>query len=177
MVHIRDSRRSLIIGPMRRFFVLLPLVGALVIPGLAGSAPTAPGDGTLSVKDGKGTIVIWVKGGVIGRFAEGQITVTDQVPYDDRIPQVWGAEEELPVTEKKTVYPGKNVRFLLTGGTYVVRINATDIDLSVVGKGVVKLRAAPGVDNVGTFSLNGEEPRPLPKLQKDFPLRAPATKD
>ena len=162
---------------MRRFLVLFPLAGALVVPGIAGSTPLAPGDGTLSVKDGKGTVIVWVKGGVIGRFAEGQVTVTDQEPYDDRFPQVWGAEEERPVTEKKTVYPGNNVRFLLTGGSYIVRINATDINLSVVGKGAVKLRAAAGVENAGTFALNGEEPRPLPKVEKQFPLRAPATKE
>ena len=162
---------------MRRLLVLPALASALVLPSLAAGSQTAPGDGTLSVKDGKGTIVIWVKGGVIGRFDEGQITVTDRVPYDDRIQQVWGAEEELPLTEKKTVYPGKNVRFLLTGGSYIVRITATDVNLSVVGKGAVKLRAATGVENAGTFSLNGEEPRPLPKLEKQFPLRASAIKD
>ncbi len=67
-------------------------------------------DGTLSVRDGRATITLRMKGGVIGRFARGKLTVTDSLT-DGGTVVVRGADREVSISEKTTVYSGSNIRF------------------------------------------------------------------
>jgi hypothetical protein len=164
---------SIILLVRRLLTVFTCATGLLLLPGLAAAEKEAPRDGTLSIVDGKGYIRLDIRGGVIGRFAKGSVTITDPQPFDERAPLVWGSEDETVLNLKQTVYAGENVRFRLTGGKYTIQIRATGVDLSAVGKGFVRLQAKTGVENAGTFAINGEEPRPLPERLKTFTLEAP----
>jgi hypothetical protein len=134
---------------------------ALAVPGAALAQTRAPGEGTLLVKDGIGKITIVAKGGVIGRFADGTLTVRDPNPDDNLNEVVTGAEHMDFVNEHLTKYWGKDIRFRYIGGKFTVTVNATDIDLSAIGKGTVLL-AGSGTADDGTFSLNGTMAQPLP---------------
>ena len=147
---------------MRRL-LLLPALLALALPAIAVARDGAAGDGTLIVKNGSGKIVIQAKGGVIGRFDEGSIVVRDPNPDDELEEVVTGAEDTRRVDDFVTVYSGKNIRFRFIGGRFKITLkkDTTGIDLSATGKGTVVLQGAGTFDD-GTYSLNGEKPKPLP---------------
>ena len=67
-------------------------------------------DGTLSVRDGRATIQLRLKGSLIGRLAKGQIVVTDSPDAGATI-IVRGAESERSLSDRTTVYSGRNIRF------------------------------------------------------------------
>jgi hypothetical protein len=157
------------------------IVAALAVVSLAGTAAAtamrAPvEDGTLSVRDGRATIQLRMRGGIIGRFARGKLTVTDALDDGTRI-VVYGAERERDVTERTTVYSGKNIRFRITDDRrYVVRINASKINLSAVGRGDGWLDGwgdpEDGIFFDGSFSRNGEEYESIPDQRELFELAA-----
>jgi hypothetical protein len=138
------------------------LVGA----GTAGAGPTVPTDGTLIVKDGVGRIVIAAKGGVIGRFDKGQVTIKDPIPGDGTGPIVTGAEVEQSINDTTTRYAGTNVRFRIIGGKFSITVDASNIDLSVIGNGSVKL-------DDGTYSMNGGPSQAFPAFLFTFSLEPP----
>ena len=148
---------------------------ALALPGAAIAHPGAPGDGTLLIKDGVGRVTIAAKGGVIGHFAEGMLTVRDPNPDDNFSEVVTGAERTHPVNEFVTKYWGKDVRFRYIGGKFMIAVVGYDIDLSVIGKGTATL-AGRGTADDGTYSLNGGAPQPFPGpfFPATFQLSAPA---
>ncbi|HEY6068008.1 MAG TPA: hypothetical protein VIU81_04880 [Gaiellaceae bacterium] len=157
---------------MRR---LLPVVLLAILAFPAGSAASvrAATDGTLSVKDGRGTIVVAARGGVIGSFAQGRVTIVDPVDGDGTGPIVTG--DDFPPIERSdttTTWRGTKVRFRLIGGFFKIKIQGRGINLSVVGKGTVTLDGA-GTDNDGTFSVNGGDYVPIPDFLLPFPLSAP----
>jgi hypothetical protein len=137
------------------------LFAALALPGAALARPNAPGEGTLLIKDGVGKITVTAKGGVIGHFGDGLLTVRDPNPNDDINEIVTGAEFRDPVNDLVTKYWGKDVRFRYIGGKFTVTIQGSDIDLSVIGKGTVFL-SGKGTADDGTYSLNDSKPQPLP---------------
>jgi len=67
---------------MRRFFPLV-LVMALLLPAAAWAATAslgtsrAPGDGTLVVDNGNGSVVVRARGGILGRFDQGSVIISD----------------------------------------------------------------------------------------------------
>jgi hypothetical protein len=134
---------------------------ALALPGAAFAQTRSPGEGTLLVKDGVGKITIVAKGGVIGRFGQGTLTIRDPNPDDNLNEVVTGAEHADFVNEHVTKYWGKDIRFRYVGGKFTVTVNGSDIDLSAIGKGTVTI-AGLGTADDGTFSLNGTMPQPLP---------------
>jgi hypothetical protein len=134
---------------------------ALALPGAAFAQTRASGEGTLLIKNGVGKVTIVAKGGVIGRFGAGTLTVRDPNPDDNVNEVVTGAEHADFVNEHVTKYWGKDIRFRYIGGKFTVTINGSDIDLSAIGKGTVTI-AGLGTADDGTFSLNGAMPQPLP---------------
>src|SRR5205807_1343051 len=62
-------------GDMRRLLRIAVLAVMLAVPGAAFADTLSPGTGSLVVKDGSGTVSINARGGIIGRFDEGQITI------------------------------------------------------------------------------------------------------
>lgn len=158
---------------MRRSFFLCALL-ALCLPVFASAEPRAAEDGTLSVRNATGKVRLLgpARGAVIGRCDSCAFILRDVVDGDGSQPVVNGEEiandpDDDGIDE---AFQGTNVRFRLIGGRYVLRIRGRGIDLSAVGTGTILIK---GTD--GTFSLNGEEPRPLPAEWRRLRLAAPAT--
>jgi hypothetical protein len=159
---------------VRRILLTCALI-ALVLPAAAAGERRAPGDGTLVIKDGVGSVQIIARGVVIGRFDQGTVRIKDPNPDDTVEEVVTGAERTRQLNEFWTVYSGKNVRFRFIGGRFTVRVEkSVGIDLSASGKGMVALQGR-GSSNDGTYSLNGDSPLPLPVYGMSFPLAAPTT--
>jgi hypothetical protein len=151
-------------GFLARCFAL-----ALLVPTSSAARSRTPNDGTLSVRAARGVVVVAVKGGVIGSFAQGRVIITDPVEGDGTGPIVRGDEWALERGEATTVYGGKGVRFRLIGGAFRIKVLGRGINLSVVGKGTVTLDGAGTFDD-GTYSVNDGEYAPIPALPITFPL-------
>jgi hypothetical protein len=141
---------------MRRLLTFAMLI-ALAVPASSAARERSPNDGTLSVRDARGTIVLNVRGGVIGSFARGSVTISDPVDGDGTGPIVTG--EDFPPVERNettTTWRGTRVRFRIIGGAFRVTIKGRGINLSLVGKGNVTLNGA-GTGDDGIYSVNGGE--------------------
>jgi hypothetical protein len=155
---------------MRRL-VIFALLGGLVLPAAALARPNGINDGTLSVQDGNGKVVIAGRGGVIGSFTKGSVTISDPVDGDGTGPIISG--DDFPPIERSdttTTWRGNKVRFRMIGGTFRIVLRARGIDLSFVGKGDVTISGAGTLDD-GTFSANGGDYSAIP-FQVAFPLSA-----
>jgi hypothetical protein len=141
---------------------------ALALPGAAVAHTRASGDGTVLIKNGVGKVTIVARGGVIGRFGQGVLTVRDANPDDNISEIVTGADRTHPVNDYVTKYWGKDVRFRYIGGKFTITVSGVDIDLSAIGKGTVEVVGAGTADD-GTYSLNDSKPQPLPG--PFFPLK------
>ena len=158
---------------MRRL-LFIPALIALVAPTLAGARPVAVGDGALILKNASGKVVIQAKGGVIGRFDEGALIIRDPNPDDEVEAVVTGAGQKKALDDFVTVYTGKNIRFRFIGGRFKITLRTAGMDLSAIGKGMITLLGAGTLDD-GTYSFNGEKPKPLPLVSGEFPLSAQTT--
>jgi hypothetical protein len=165
---------------MRLFLVPLGLF-ALLVP-TASAVETQRGDGTLSIRDGRGSVVVHARGAVIGQLTRfernGRLVIEDLDPGDSVDPKVVGADWVRSRPDGTLIYGGKGIRFRFIGGQFVLRVtNAVGLQLSVVGKGKVKLDGAgsptTGVVYGGVYSLNGEPAEPLPDDPQTFPIRPP----
>ena len=156
---------------MRRLLVLsaFAIVAVLVaLPAASTARERATGPGTLSVRDGYGSVVIVAQGSVIGRFTSGRLILNDPRDDDGGEPRVRGAEQRRALSATKTVYRGRNVRFRLLGGRFVLNVSGEEIYLSAVGRGHARVRGY-----WGSYSVNGGEYLPLPVETGVFQLRAP----
>jgi hypothetical protein len=145
---------------MRRLLATVSVL-AFVLPAAALAAVHGPSDGTLSVRDGRGTFSIRATGGIIGSFAKGRVIVTDPDPSDGTGPIVTGDEWHKDRNDTTTVYGGTKVRFRLIGGSFKIRVVGTGVNLSVVGKGSVNLAGAGTADD-GTYSVDGGDYTAVP---------------
>jgi hypothetical protein len=151
---------------MRRLIVFVTLL-VLAMPFAASAAVRAPGDGTLSVRDLDGSptgISVWIKvptqGALVGRCDQCAFRLDDLKPDDAGIPIVTGYEKKLDVDGdgEREFYSGRDIQWKIVGGGFWLRIRqGRDIDLSVVGKGLVRVRGT-----AGTYSVNGAEPLAVP---------------
>jgi hypothetical protein len=167
---------------MRRLLVPLCLL-ALLVPS-ASARDLERGDGTLAIRDGRGTVVVHARGAVIGQVARfernGKLILEDLVDGDGSEPRVLGADWSRLRADGTPVYGGKGIRFRLIGGRFALRAtNAVGLQLSVVGRGTVTLDGAgsvtTGLGYDGLFSLNGEPSESLPDDSATFPIRPPAS--
>lgn len=155
---------------MRRLLTFALLFG-LVLPSAALARPDGLNDGTLSVSSGDGKIVIAGRGGVIGSFAKGSVTISDPIDGDGTGPIVSG--DDLPPIERNdttTTWRGKGVRFRIIGGFFKIAVKGRGINLSFVGKGNITITGAGTLDD-GTYSVNGGDYTAIP-FQVAFPLSA-----
>lgn len=153
---------------MRKLLALL-VVLACALPAAAVAGVHGPDDGTLSVRDGKGTFTINARGGVIGTFARGRVVITDPDPNDGTGPIVTGDDWHRDRTDTTTVYGGTRVRFRLIGGSFKIRVIGVGVNLSVVGKGTVGLTGQGTLDD-GTYSIDGGDYLPVPDTLITFTL-------
>ena len=154
---------------MRRLLTFGLLV-ALALPAASAARTYGATDGTLSVQDARGTITISARGGVIGSFARGSVTISDPIDGDGTGPIVTG--DDFPPVEKNdttTTWRGTKVRFRIIGGSFRIVVRGRGINLSLVGKGNVTLDGAGTVDD-GSYSVNGAEYLPMPEFSLPFPL-------
>ena len=154
-------------------FALIGVLAVLVMTGTAAARPDGNNDGALSVKNADGRVIVVGKGVVIGRFDKGQVTIKDPNPNDATVPIVTGAEATQSIGEKTTRYSGTNLRFRMIGGSFTVNVFGTDIDLSVVGRGMVTLNGSISRGNTdadATYAVNGDPPLPFPTYTLTFPL-------
>jgi hypothetical protein len=154
-----------------RTLLTFALLAALALPAASAAHTQGAMDGTLSIRDGRGKITMAVRGGVIGSFASGSVTITDPIDGDGTGPIVTG--DDFPPIERSettTTWRGNKVRFRIIGGSFRIFIRGRGINLSLVGKGQVTLNGA-GTDNDGTYSVNGGGYSAIPDLFA-FPLSA-----
>jgi hypothetical protein len=154
---------------MRRLLTFT-LLAAVVLPAAALARPTGVNDGTLSVQSGDGKIVIAGRGGVIGSFAKGSVTISDPVDGDGTGPIVTGDEWSRDKSDTTTTWGGKGVRFRMIGGVFRLVVKGRGINLSFVGKGNVTITGAGTLDD-GSYSVNGGDYSAIP-FQVAFPLSA-----
>jgi len=133
---------------MRRILLLPALVGLLALPGASNAVRLAPGDGTLSVRDGLGMVYLSARGAVIGRVDKAKkVVVTDLSELDGSEPLLKGCDErDYDKEEKTTLCKGKKITFRVIRGKYELRVVGEGIDLSAVGKGKVELRGDGELD-------------------------------
>jgi hypothetical protein len=156
---------------MRSLLLTIALLVALALPAATAARTQGATDGTLSIRDGRGKITLTVRGGVIGSFAVGSVTITDPIDGDGTGPIVTG--EDFPPIERSdttTTWRGNKVRFRIIGGSFRVIVKGRGINLSLIGKGQVTLNGA-GTDDDGTYAANDGAYGPIPDLLA-FPLTA-----
>jgi hypothetical protein len=158
---------------MRRLLTFAVLAFALALPAGAVARPRGANDGTLTVKDGRGVITIQGRGGVIGSFNRGSVTINDPIDGDGTGPIVTGDEWSREKTDTATVWGGTKVRFRIIGGTFRIVVRGRGINLSFVGKGNVILNGQ-GTDDDGTYSVNGSDYNLIPPFALPFLLNAVA---
>jgi hypothetical protein len=169
---------------MRKTLVLMVLIAlAAPVAALSAGLVSGAGDGTLTVEDGRGTVSVQARGGVIGRIERGTITIFDLTPEDDYDPVVFGDDQPIALVGDTGIrYRGAGIRYRLIGGSFRIVVNGRGIDLSVVGKGSGTLKGE--TLDPGLYSLDGADCRkdaasckPLPDVAKTFRLGAPETKE
>ena len=139
-------------------------LGALVLalPAVAGAAdrspapavPPAQADGTLTVRSANGVLTLSGRGSVIGQVVgKARLLIEDPDPTDG-IPVVSGYERAQRQSRTAVLYTGSDLRFRVLGGQYKLRLTASGISLSFVGKGTVTL-APLGTADDGSYSLDG----------------------
>jgi hypothetical protein len=153
---------------MRRLSIIIGLLVLLAVPAGAGALKRTPGDGTLAVDNAQGTVVLNLRGGIIGRFDQGTIEVTDPIAGDGPPPVIRGYQQAVRLGPRRVQYSGEgDVRFRLIGGLFRVRISAIGMDVSAVGRGTAMLDGSNFPDQSGRYSLNGGSFLAMPKV----PLR------
>jgi hypothetical protein len=142
---------------------------ALAVPAATSAAGGAEGDGTLVVRNGTGVIHVVATGTVIGSCDRCTIWIDDPRPGDGSGPIVTGFEGKRDdITDTKSRWSGVDVRFRLIGGFARTRVRGSGIDLYAVGVGSVTVRGF--LNNVGTYSVDGDDRRPLPFEPLTFQL-------
>jgi hypothetical protein len=158
---------------MRRLLTFAVLA-ALALPGAVAARTQGVNDGTVSVSDARGTITIAGRGGVIGSFARGSVTINDPVDGDGTGPIVTGDDWSKDRDATTTTWGGTKVRFRIIGGSFRIVVRGKGINLSLVGRGNVTLTGAGTTDD-GTYSVNGSDYFPLPGFPYLFALSATTT--
>jgi hypothetical protein len=159
-----------------KYFALFVVLAMLVVAGTAAARSNGPNDGTLTVKNADGRVIIsGFKGAVIGRFDKGQVTIKDPNPNDGIGPIVTGADLTQNLNDKTTRYSGSNIRFRMIGLSSVT-VFGTNINLSAIGRGLIQLNGTitRGVLDDGTYAVNGAT-HPFPPFPFTFPLDAQAS--
>jgi|Tabmets5t2r1_1033131.scaffolds.fasta_scaffold00447_5 hypothetical protein len=167
---------------MRQVRLIVLAATALLALGITAAATAMrPGpveDGTLSLRDGRATVQLRMKGGILGRMGRGKVTVTEPVS-DPGTVVIRGARARV-VNARTTVYTGKSIRFRISADErFTVRINGTKINFSAVGRGDGWIdgwgNPDAGVYFDGSFSLNGDAYKSIPDLRTPIRLEAPPT--
>jgi opacity protein-like surface antigen len=152
-----------------RALLTFAVLAALALPAASAARDQGASDGTLSVQNGRGTITISARGGVIGSFARGSVRISDPIDGDGTGPIVTGDEWSNERDATTTTWGGTRVRFRIIGGSFRIVVRGRGINLSLVGTGKVTLDGA-GTEDDGSYSVNGGEYLSLPGFPLPFQL-------
>jgi hypothetical protein len=153
---------------MRRLLTFA-MLAALALPAASAARGQGANDGTVSVRDARGTITISGRGGVIGSFARGSVTIADPIEGDGTGPVVTGDDWSRDRDATTTTWGGTKVRFRIIGGSFRIVVRGRGINLSLVGTGKVTLSGAGTADD-GSYSVNGGDYISVPGFPFAFPL-------
>ena len=150
-----------------RLALLSVLVFVLAVP--AGWAAATPA-GTLSVENGRGSVVLSGKGILIGRLDKGDLKIVDLSPLDQWSPRING------VPRGKTVWlRGKDVNFYVPGGRYRITVRGDGFSISARGQGTATFAGSPDPTGAtGTFAIGDGPASPIPDAGT-FSFGAPLT--
>jgi hypothetical protein len=155
---------------MRRTFLLTALLVAFTVP--VALAADTPGDGTLSVKRGRGALVLKLNGTVIGRVRNGRVQVKDFRPLDANDPILTGCSPRVRrIGAEISVCKGRNVGFRVDDGRFNVSVRGSGISISAVGRGLVTVDGVgdTGVGD-GVMSIDDAPYESLPDEPTTFTL-------
>jgi hypothetical protein len=160
---------------MRRILLLLGLAAALAVPVAVSAA--AGTDGTVAVKRGHATIVLKLKGTVIGRMASGTVRMRDLNPYDTAIPQVRHCRTLRYPNPTTAVCTGRKIVFRAVDGRFVVRLKGSGIFFSAAGRGSVTVQGPTNpTAPTGVMSLDDGPYLPIPHELTTYPLGTAPTR-
>lgn len=157
---------------MGRFFSLAALLLAAFTVPAALSADT-PSDGTLSVKRGRGSVVLKLKGTVIGRVTNGKVQVKDFRPFDRNVPLFTGCKVKHP-SLNLSVCQGRNVGYRVLNARFNTNVRGSGISISAVGNGTVTIDGTgeQGLAD-GVMSLDDQPYESLPDDATTLTLGTP----
>jgi hypothetical protein len=158
---------------MGRLLAIATVLAVITVP-LALAADT-PADGTLSVKRGRGSVVLKLKGTVIGRVARnGRVQIRDFRPFDANDPQLNCRPHPRRLAVGTWLCKGRNITFRVEKGRFNVNVRGTGISISAVGRGNVIVDGAgdTGVSD-GIMSLDSAPWESLPDLATTYYLGTP----
>jgi hypothetical protein len=161
---------------MGRILLLATLLLAITVP-LAAAGDT-PGDGTLSVKQGRGVLIVKVKGTVIGRVKNGRVQIRDFRPFDPNDPKLTcrsGVRHN--ITTGMWTCKGRSIGYRVANGRFNVTVRGSGIWISAVGRGQVTADGAgdQGVSD-GTMSIDAAPYESLPDFATTFFLGTPPSR-
>src|SRR5690242_19018879 len=118
---------------MWRFLVIFAVLAALTVP--LAQAGSSQGDGTLSIKRGRGAVALRLKGTVIGRVnTNGRVQIRDFKPLDANNPQLTCKPKPRRLSLGVTLCTGKNIGFRVDDGRFNVSVKGNGISISAVGR-------------------------------------------
>jgi hypothetical protein len=158
---------------MRRFLVISAVLTALTVP--LAQAGTSQGDGTLSVKKGRGQLMLKLKGTVIGRVnTAGRVQIRDFKPFDANDPQLTCKPKAKHPSFGVSVCTGRNIVFRVNDGRFNVTVKGNGISISAVGRGAFDVDGSgeTGVPD-GLMSIDNAPYQSLPDAKTTFYLGTP----
>jgi hypothetical protein len=159
---------------MRGLLAIATVLAVFTVPlALAAATPT---DGTMSVKRGRGSVMLKLKGTVIGRVARnGRVQIRDFRPFDANDPQLTCRPHVRRIGFGTWLCKGRNIGFRVDKGRFNVNVRGTGISISAVGRGQVTVDGAgdTGV-NDGFMSIDSAPYESLPDFATIYYLGTPS---
>lgn len=158
---------------MWRFLVICAVLAGLTVS--LAQAGTSQGDGTLSVKKGRGMLMLRLKGTVIGRVnTNGRVQIRDFKPFDGNNPQLTCQPKPRHPSLGVSVCTGRNIAFRVNDGRFNVNVKGNGISISAVGRGSFDVDGTgeTGVAD-GLMSIDNGPYQSLPDTMTTFYLGTP----
>lgn len=158
---------------MRRIVLSLAVLVGLATPAAVLAAKQGASDGTLVVKHGaapvdgldKAAVVrLQITGSVIGQVVGfGKIIIDGGAKSPPAEVTGAGAGRDSTLSDTAKVWNGDvdGFKFRAVGGKYSIVIFGGDVSVVAVGTGTAVLTGTPDSTTDGTYSLNGDDPKPL----------------
>ena len=135
---------------MRLLPIILAVLAIAVPAGFAAAEPA----GSLSIEDGRGSVVLKGKGIVIGRLERGELQIIDLSPNDQWSPRLNGVPRGRSVWTRS-----KDINFYVPGGRYKITVRGEGFSISARGQGSASLNGRPDATGATGVYAVGDDPR------------------